>query len=63
MTELTLCTTSQVAARARVDSSTVRLWVKKGLLKPHTTTPGGQYRFDADEVERLLSTDTERASA
>lgn len=50
--DIALCTTSQVAAFYKVDSSTVRRWVEKGLLKPYITTPGGQYRFDQSALER-----------
>jgi excisionase family DNA binding protein len=52
--EVTVYTTSQVAALAFVDNSTVRLWVKKGQLKPQSVTPGGHYRFDRDTVHNLL---------
>jgi excisionase family DNA binding protein len=55
MSEITVYTTSQVAAKAYVDSSTVRLWVKNGKLKPFRTTPGGHYRFNSDDVDALLS--------
>ncbi|MCE5291585.1 MAG: helix-turn-helix domain-containing protein [Nocardiaceae bacterium] len=47
-------TTSQVANRYGVDSSTVRRWVEKGLLTPACTTPGGHHRFSASEVERAI---------
>ncbi|WP_350476201.1 helix-turn-helix domain-containing protein [Microcella sp.] len=48
-------TTHDVATIARVDSSTVRRWVKAGLLKPSAVTPGGQYRFRRSDVEKLLT--------
>ena len=52
--EVTLYTTSEVAKRAGVDSSTVRRWVDKKQITPAVTTPGGQYRFTAEEVARVL---------
>ena len=59
--KVALDTTSQVAARAHVDPSTVRVWVSKGLLKPTVTTPGGHHRFSAESVDELLN--TEKATA
>jgi excisionase family DNA binding protein len=53
--QITVYTTTQVANRAFVDSSTVRIWVAKGLLKPIVRTPGGHYRFDAAEVDAFLT--------
>lgn len=51
--QLTYLTTSEVAARVRVDSSTVRRWAIEGIL-PSTTLPGGQYRFRPEDVDALL---------
>lgn len=47
-------TTTQIATLAQVDSSAVRMWVKKGLLCPSITTPGGHYRFKTSDVAALL---------
>lgn len=52
--EVTLYTTSEVARRFAVDSATVRRWVAKGQLKPAGVTPGGQYRFNASEIDKLI---------
>ena len=52
--EVTLFTTSEVAHKAGVDSSTVRRWVDKKQIKPAITTPGGHHRFTAEEVARVL---------
>ena len=57
MTEVTYITTSQLASLARVDSSAVRAWVKKGKVTPAITTPGGHYRFKATDVAELLRMD------
>lgn len=54
MGQITVYTTTQVARRASVDPSTVRIWVAKGKLAPLAVTPGGHYRFDAAEVDALL---------
>lgn len=61
--ELTLCTTSEIAARYGLDSSTVRRWVLKGLLKPAATTPGGHHRFNPADVARLLNVEAEQVPA
>ena len=58
MPDIVLLTTSEVAERFRVDSSAVRRWVKKGLLVPAITTPGGYFRFAETDIEAF-----ERASA
>jgi len=55
MEEIAVYTTSEVAKRAHVDTSTVRLWVKSGKLKPSLKTVGGHYRFDALAVDTLLT--------
>lgn len=52
--QLTYLTTSEVAARVRVDSSTVRRWAIEGTL-PARITPGGHYRFRPEDVDALLS--------
>ena len=51
MPDLVLLTTSEVAARFRVDTSAVRRWVAAGLLKPTIKTPGGHYRFAESDVD------------
>ncbi len=61
MADIALFTTSEVADRLRVDSSTIRKWVAKGLLKA-VTLPGGHHRFRPEDVEALL-TDPAKAVA
>jgi excisionase family DNA binding protein len=61
MPEVVLLTTSEVAERFRVDSSAVRRWVSKELLKPTITTPGGHYRFSEADVDAFAA--DEQASA
>ena len=50
MPEVVLFTTTEVAARFRVDPSAVRKWVAEGKLTPAITTPGGHYRFDESDL-------------
>ncbi|QSM88763.1 helix-turn-helix DNA binding protein [Mycobacterium phage prophi91-3] len=54
MADIALFTTSEVADRLRVDSSTIRKWVAKGQLKA-ITLPGGHHRFRLEDVEALLA--------
>lgn len=63
MEEIAVYTTTQVARRAHVDNSTVRLWVKNGKLTPSVKTAGGHYRFNADVVDSLLDPHTPVVSA
>jgi excisionase family DNA binding protein len=48
-----LLTSAEMAALFGVDRRTVVLWTKRGRL-PALRTPGGQHRFRADEIDRLL---------
>ncbi|HEY3095861.1 MAG TPA: helix-turn-helix domain-containing protein [Acidimicrobiia bacterium] len=48
-----LLTSAEVASLFGVDRRTVVLWAKRGRL-PALRTPGGQHRFRADEIDRLL---------
>lgn len=54
-TEQVHLTTSEVASLVRVDSSTVRRWVERGVLRPSMVLPGGQYRFNEADVTALLT--------
>jgi len=45
--QVTIFTTSDVAAAYGVDSSTIRRWVAAGTLTPLLETRGGHFRFDA----------------
>lgn len=51
--ELVLFTTTEVATHFGVDASTVRKWVSDKKIQPEVTTPGGQYRFTREEIERV----------
>lgn len=47
---------NEVGPMIGVSGSTVRRWVREGLVKPTFTTPGGQYRFsEADLREQVAA--------
>jgi excisionase family DNA binding protein len=50
-----LLTSAEVASLFGVDRRTVVLWAKRGRL-PALRTPGGQHRFRAEEIRRVLDT-------
>lgn len=54
-----LLKTTEVAAAFGVDVATVRRWVSEGLLFP-VKTPGGQFRYHAADVERLMAVSQQR---
>jgi excisionase family DNA binding protein len=45
---------SQVAALVDVDPRTIRRWARSGVL-PATRTAGGQYRWNREDVDRLIA--------
>lgn len=51
--DLAYYTTSEVARRAHVDSSTVRVWVATGKLKSIPTL-GGHHRFERGLIDELF---------
>ena len=53
-----LLTSAEVAEIFGVDRRTVVLWAKRGRLNA-LRTPGGQHRFRAIEIDRLLRTSRE----
>lgn len=61
MPEVTFITTTQVAERFQVDPSTVRKWVDNGHLKPAIRTPGGHYRFRAEDVDAVMTVEVTQA--
>lgn len=48
-------TTAELAELLRVNTSTVRRWVMKGIITPTITTPGGHHRFDREGVIAQLN--------
>lgn len=63
MAEVTLLTTSHIAERYGVATSTVRKWVAEGKLHPTIATPGGHYRFTEADVEAMTKRAAEAATA
>lgn len=53
-TEPPLVSTGEVARLFQVDPNTVRRWSKAGKLTP-VITPGGQRRYQQDEVDALYA--------
>lgn len=48
--------TGKIARALGLSNSTVQAYAREGLL-PANTTPGGQYRFNLDEVRQVLAGD------
>jgi excisionase family DNA binding protein len=46
-------TTADLAQMLEMSESTIRRWARQRKL-PHFLSPGGQYRFDADEIQSLI---------
>lgn len=44
----------EIAAAFGVSPATIQAYARTGRL-PHSTTPGGQYRFNLDEVREILT--------
>jgi excisionase family DNA binding protein len=45
--------TSEIAAAFGLSAATIQAYARAGRI-PHDTTPGGQYRFNLDEVREVL---------
>jgi excisionase family DNA binding protein len=54
-----LLTAPEVAALFGVDPTAIARWAHDGWL-PFFTTPGGHYRFPAEDVYRLLASIAQR---
>lgn len=46
-------TTTDVAEMLEMSNATIRRWARQRRL-PYLLSPGGHYRFDADEINRLI---------
>lgn len=46
-------TTADLARMLEMSEATIRRWARQHKL-PHFLSPGGQYRFDAQEIQRLI---------
>lgn len=49
-----LVTTAEAASQIGVDRATLVRWARKGYVEPAYVTPGGQYRWDMDDLRRQL---------
>jgi excisionase family DNA binding protein len=49
-----LITTAQAARVLGIDRSTLARWVQQGIVTPAWTTPGGQHRWDLEDLRRQL---------
>lgn len=47
--------TAELAERLGVSATSIRLWIKQGLIKPTITTAGGFARFSEENYERILA--------
>jgi excisionase family DNA binding protein len=56
MTNDRLLSTGEAARALRLNSRSISRWAKQGLIKPTFVTPGGQYRWDLDELREQLRT-------
>lgn len=54
-----LLTANEVARRFNVTGSSIRRWILDGHVAA-IRTPGGQYRIDPAEVERLMAAEVGR---
>lgn len=53
-------TTSEAAELLHVGRNTLSRWVRDGIVEPAYTTPGGQHRWDIDDLRKQLKVrDTE----
>lgn len=55
-------TATQVAKKLQVDASTVLRWADDGLL-PSISLPSGRRRFRIEDIDRILSGESEPPSA
>jgi 8-oxo-dGTP pyrophosphatase MutT (NUDIX family) len=55
--------TSQAAKALGIHTMTLLRWQQRGLVKPAWVTPGGQYRWNLDDLERQLDTGNAHTTA
>ncbi|HEX5121059.1 MAG TPA: helix-turn-helix domain-containing protein [Pseudonocardiaceae bacterium] len=49
-----LVTTAEAARALGINRGTLARWARDGAVVPAVTTPGGQYRWDMDDLRRQL---------
>jgi helix-turn-helix protein len=49
-----LVSTADAARMLGIDRATLSRWARQGLVHPTYTTPGGQYRWDLEDLRRQL---------
>jgi excisionase family DNA binding protein len=49
-----LLSTGQAAKALGISGSSLSRWVRRGLVTPTLKTPGGQYRFDLDDLKAQM---------
>ena len=54
MGEVRLITTAQAARVLGIHRSTLVRWAQQGTVRPEYTTPGGQFRWNLDDLRRQL---------
>lgn len=54
MTDVQYVTTAEAARRIGVGVSTLQRWAAQGLVTPAWRTPGGQARWDVDDLKAQL---------
>jgi excisionase family DNA binding protein len=52
--ERRLLSTGEAARALGISRPSLSRWVKEGRVRPTLTTPGGQYRFDLDELREQM---------
>lgn len=54
MTDERLLTSGQLAKELGISHRSITHYAQTGQLEPTLTTPGGQYRWDLEDVKRQL---------
>lgn len=49
-----LLTTAQAAKRIGISTTTLNTWARSGKVRPTLITPGGQRRWNLDDLRRQL---------
>jgi excisionase family DNA binding protein len=55
-----LKSTGEAARELGVPTRSLSRWAKEGRVTPAMVTPGGQYRFDVEDLRQQLKAENER---